>query len=117
MGVYINIENLSNLEKFGKKYGSKKSCCIRLNPDIVTESESEKVEKWHSQSKFGIALSQIDELLEIVNEYNMSINGIHIHSSHVIMSPEVFLKGAKYFLNWQKNFQSLNMLISGEVLK
>ena len=117
IGVYINIENLSNLEKFGKKYGSKKSCCLRLNPDIVTESESDKVEKWHSQSKFGIALSQMGELFEIVRKYNMSINGIHIHSSHVIMSPEVFLKGAKILFDLAEKFPELEYVDFGGGIK
>lgn len=117
MGVQINIENLSNLKKFGERYGSEKSCCIRLNPDIVAESEKDKVEKWHSQSKFGISLSQIDELLGIVDKYSISIDGIHIHSSHVIMSPEVFLKGARIVFKLAENFPNLEYVDFGGGIK
>ena len=64
---------------------------IRLNPNIVAEAENQKVEAWHKQSKFGISLNHFDKLREIVNKYKISINGIHLHSSHVIMSKDVFL--------------------------
>ena len=133
-GTYINIENLQNLEKFGKEYGNSVPCCLRLNPNIISEVErgevsgidfaninkehysavnSKRVSVWHNQSKFGISLSQFSQLLEIVKKYNIKINGLHIHSSHVILSPEVFLKGAKIIFEISKHFNDLEYLDFG----
>ena len=107
IGTAINIENLSNLEKLGKEFGESVPCFIRLNPNVVAEAESEKVEAWHKQSKFGISLNQFDKLHEIIKKYRIRVNGIHLHSSHVIMSKEVFLKGAKIIFDLAKEFPHL----------
>ena len=107
IGTAINIENLSNLEKLGIEYGSSVPCFIRLNPNIIAEAESQKVEAWHKQSKFGISLNQFDKLREIVHKYKICVNGIHLHSSHVIMSKDVFLKGAKIIFDLAKEFPDL----------
>jgi len=126
--VAINIENLSNLEKFGKKYGNSVPCCLRLNPNIITEVETAEVADitrfnvnkehygeidknrigaWHNQSKFGISLRLFDELLKIIDTYNINVNGLHIHASHVILNKDVFVKGASIIFSLAKNFPNL----------
>jgi len=104
-GVLINIENLQNLESFGKKYGSSYPVCVRLNPNMISEIESGKVTEpgftsankehydkvsdaqvstWHNQSKFGIPLTQFNDIMRLVEQYDLYINGLHLHSSHVV---------------------------------
>ncbi|MBT3169040.1 MAG: diaminopimelate decarboxylase [Candidatus Cloacimonetes bacterium] len=117
MGVSINIENLSNLEKFGKEFGNRIPCCIRLNPNIIAEAEREKVSNWHNQSKFGISLFQFDKLEKLVEKYHLRINGIHIHSSHAIMTTEIFLKGAKIIFDLAKKFPDLEYFDFGGGIK
>ena len=112
-GVFINIENLSNLEKFGKKYGKSVPCCIRLNPQIISEMEGEKVRSWHEQSKFGISLNNFDRLKSIISKYSLRIEGLHIHSSHVIMNPEVFEKGVATIFQLAAGFPHLNYIDLG----
>jgi len=128
LGVSINIENLSNLEKFGKEFGSSIPCCIRLNPNILFEIEKREVEGidrsninkehydeinedrksvWHNQSKFGISLTQFKELMEIINSNNIKVNGLHIHASHVIMNSEMFMKNAQTMFELSKHFPYL----------
>ena len=46
IGVPVNIENLQNLESFGKHYGNAVGCCIRLNPNLVDEVEQGQT-YWH----------------------------------------------------------------------
>lgn len=117
MGTAINIENIPNLEKFGKEYGHRVPCCIRLNPFIASEQDSEKVKQWHDQSKFGIAINQLEEVHKVTEKYNIHINGIHIHSSSVIMSPEVFLKGAETVFNIARQFKALEYIDFGGGIK
>lgn len=116
-GVPVNIENLSNLEKFGKEYGSSQSCFIRLNPHIIAESQKEKVNAWHNQSKFGISLKLFDKLHEIIKKYRIVVDGIHIHSSHVIMETEVFLKGAEIIFQLAEDFPDLKYIDFGGGIK
>ncbi len=117
LGTYINIENLSNLEKFGREYGSSRSCFIRLNPHIIAESQTKKVADWHSQSKFGISLTQFDKLHDIISRYGIMVDGIHLHSSHVIMKTEIFQKGAEIIFNLAEEFPNLKYIDFGGGIK
>ncbi|SMD37095.1 diaminopimelate decarboxylase [Reichenbachiella faecimaris] len=117
LGVKINIENLSNLEKFGKKYGGSVPVCIRLNPQIAAQSNNEKVDWWHKQSKFGISLDQIENVKALEAKYGLTIDGIHIHSSSVIMSPEIFINGAKAVFDIAMQFEQLDFIDFGGGIK
>ena len=117
LGVRINIENLSNLEKFAQRYGDQVPVCIRLNPHIATQNNSDKVNWWHNQSKFGISLDQMKDVKAIEQKYNLPINGIHIHSSSVIMTPEVFLKGAETVFEIALGFENLEFIDFGGGIK
>ncbi len=133
-GVPVNIENLQNLEAFGKEYKDTYPVCIRLNPNMLSEIESgkatlldfasvnkehyedvseEKIAAWHNQSKFGISLIEFDKVMELVNKYNIRINGIHLHSSHVILNREVFAKGVKTVFEIAKQFEHLEYVDFG----
>ena len=68
---------------------------------------------WHNQSKFGISLIQFDKVLELVEEFNIKINGIHLHSSHVILNKEVFAKGVKTVFDIAKQFEHLEYVDFG----
>jgi len=117
LGVHINIENLPNLEKFARKYGNSVPCFIRLNPGIYSQMNGDKVDWWHKQSKFGISADQIDKVKEIEKEYNLHIHGLHIHSSSVIMSPEIFIEGAKSIFNIVKQFKNIKYIDFGGGIK
>jgi len=134
IGCAINIENMSNLEKFGARYGNSIPCCIRLNPNLIAEVENgaayglnrfninkehygavdpERVGLWHNQSKFGISVTHLDQVMDIVDRYKIRVNGLHIHSSHVILNSDVFLKGASIIFDIAAQFAHLEYLDFG----
>ncbi len=94
LGVQINIDNLSTLEKFGRKYGNKVPVCIRLNPHIMAGGNM-KISTGHIDSKFGISQYQVAEIVDVVDRYNLRINGLHVHTGSDIHDAEVFVKGAE----------------------
>src|SRR5918995_588051 len=73
LGVNINIDSLSNLEKFGKAYGHTYPVGIRLRPNIMAGGNL-KISTGHDKSKFGIPVEQLKELLAIVEQQNIFIN-------------------------------------------
>lgn len=134
LGVPVNIENLQNLESFGKHYGKSVGCCIRLNPNLVdevkhadvsgidfgavnkehyAEIDEKQVASWHNQSKFGISLTQFDQLIKIIDKYDIQIDGIHLHSSHVILNKEVFIKGVQIVFEIVKRFPNVKYVDFG----
>lgn len=111
LGVGVNIENLSNLEKFGERFGSTYPCCIRFNPNIALEDQS--TGDWYEESKFGIPYSQLDEILGIVSKYGIDVEGIHIHSSHVIMKHYVLIRSAELMFDAATRFENIKYLDFG----
>lgn len=116
LGVHVNIDNLSILEKFGKKYGNTQSCCIRLNPHILAGGNS-KISVGHIDSKFGISIYQIQHILRLVNHYDMKVNGLHMHTGSDIIDADVFLTGAELIYDAARNFPDLNFLNFGSGFK
>ncbi len=116
MGVYINLDNLSVLEKFGKKYGSEYPCCIRLNPHILAGGNY-KISTGHGNSKFGISVFQLPQIMELVNKYKIDINGLHIHTGSEISETEVYLKMSEILFGVAREFSSLKFIDFGSGFK
>src|SRR5258706_5965153 len=68
LGLCINLDNLSVLEKFGKKYGSTYPCGLRLNPHIMAGGNY-KISTGHGNSKIGISIYQLPPIMQLVNQY------------------------------------------------
>src|SRR6516164_6732725 len=79
LGVSVNLDNLTMLEKFGKKYGSSYPCGLRLNPHIMAGGNY-KISTGHGNSKFGISIYQLPDVMRLVQQHNIVINGLHIHT-------------------------------------
>ncbi|MCI0751337.1 MAG: diaminopimelate decarboxylase, partial [Flammeovirgaceae bacterium] len=75
LGVTINIDNLPMLEKFGARYGRTYPCGVRLNPHVMAGGNL-KISTGHSQSKFGISIYQLPQIVELREKYKMRINGL-----------------------------------------
>jgi diaminopimelate decarboxylase len=112
LGVSINIDSLSNLEKFGKKYGHSYPVGIRMRPNIMAGGNL-KISTGHDKSKFGVPLEQIDEVLKIVKEQNLFIRTLHIHTGSEIKDVEVFAKGIEVLFEVAQHFPELEVIDLG----
>jgi diaminopimelate decarboxylase len=115
-GFSINLDNLSVLEKFGKKYGNSYPCCVRLNPHILAGGNI-KISTGHINSKFGISIEQLSLIKEIVEKYNIVINGLHIHTGSDITDADVFLKIGEVLFDASKYFPHLTFIDFGSGFK
>ncbi len=116
LGLTINIDNLSYLKKFGEQYGGSYPCCLRLNPHIMAGGNY-KISTGHSNSKFGISVYQLPQIMEIVERHNILINGLHIHTGSDISDTDVFLKMAEIFFSVARDFKSLTFIDFGSGFK
>lgn len=106
LGVIINIDSISNLEKFGKKFGNSYPVGLRLRPNIMAGGNL-KISTGHKKSKFGIPIDQINEVVEIVEKYTIHINGLHIHTGSEIEDVAVFVKGIEVLFDLIPFFKEL----------
>jgi len=112
LGVIINIDSLSNLEKFGKKFGHSYPVGIRLRPNIMAGGNL-KISTGHDKSKFGIPVDQIDRILAVVQQYNMRISDLHIHTGSEIKDVDVFVKGIEVLFDIVPRFKELEFIDLG----
>ena len=112
IGVHINIDSISNLLKFGKKFGHSYPVGVRLRPNIMAGGNL-KISTGHANSKFGVPLENIKEILEVVNETGLYIKTLHIHTGSEIKDVEVFAKGIEVLFEVAQHFPDLQVLDLG----
>lgn len=116
LGVVINIDNISILEKFGNEYGSTVPCCIRLNPHIMAGGNIH-ISTGHIDSKFGISIYQVPHVKRVIDNYGIRVNGLHMHTGSDILDAEVFLRGAELLFDAAKSFSQLEFMDFGSGFK
>ena len=112
LGVNVNIDSLSNLEKFGQAFGGTKAIGVRIRPDVMAGGNL-KISTGHVKSKFGIPLTQLDALKLIQKNYKINIHTLHIHTGSEIEDVAVFMKSAEVFDNLLPYFPTVNVLDFG----
>ncbi|GAC1426138.1 MAG: diaminopimelate decarboxylase [Flavisolibacter sp.] len=112
LGVFINIDSLSNLEKFGQKFGNTYSVGLRLRPNIMAGGNM-KISTGHDKSKFGIPVEQIEEIMAIVKKYKMLISDLHIHTGSEITDVDIFVKGITVLFDIIPRFNDLQFIDLG----
>lgn len=110
--VHVNIDSLSHLEKFGKKYGNTYPVGIRLRPNILAGGNL-KISTGHEKSKFGIPVDQLDLLKTIVEQNNIQIKTLHIHTGSDIKDADVFVNGIKVLSELVTHFPDLEVIDLG----
>jgi diaminopimelate decarboxylase len=112
LGVNVNIDSLSNLEKFGQAFGETKAIGVRIRPDVMAGGNL-KISTGHVNSKFGIPITELDALISIQEKYKINIHTLHIHTGSEIKDVAVFMKSAEVFDTLLPHFPTVNVLDFG----
>lgn len=112
IGVMVNLDSLPLLERFGQTYGSTIPVCIRINPHILAGGNL-KISVGHKDSKFGISIEQLPQILELVQRYQITVVGLHLHTGSDILDASVFLKGGNVLFEAALHFPELKFLDFG----
>jgi diaminopimelate decarboxylase len=116
LGLAINLDNLSALQKFGEKYKDSYPCGIRLNPHILAGGNY-KISTGHSNSKFGISIYQLPQIRELVDRYRIHVQGLHVHTGSEITETDIFLKMAEILFGLAFDFRDLKFIDFGSGFK
>lgn len=112
LGVAINIDSLSNLEKFGHAYGDSYPVGVRLRPNIMGGGNL-KISTGHDKSKFGIPVEDCQKIIELVQRYRLRINDLHIHTGSDLQDIDVFMKGIDVLFGLVPKFPDLQSIDLG----
>ncbi len=112
LGVHINIDSLSNLEKFAAANRGNYPVGIRIRPDIMAGGNLQ-ISTGHDRSKFGIALSDLPKVYQLIQEKDLCVRVLHIHTGSEIKEIDVFLKGLDLLLDMSTHFPKLEIIDLG----
>ena len=117
LGIRLNIDSLQLLEKVGETYGSKLPVAIRLNPSIMAGGNL-KISTGHADSKFGIPIDYIDQIVELVEKYDLKIVGLHQHNGSDFKDGSVIVTAMKKSIEVaEKYFHDLQFIDMGSGFK
>ncbi|MEY5045769.1 MAG: hypothetical protein RL713_994 [Bacteroidota bacterium] len=110
--VNINIDNLNLLEAFGQHFGNTYPVIVRLNPHIMAGGNI-KISTGHIDSKFGISVHQVEQIIAIREKTGVQIKGLHLHTGSEIKDVEVFAKGLDLILGLTAHFPEMSIIDLG----
>ena len=112
-GVLFNIGSLSRLQKYGAAYPGSK-VCIRFNPDVYA-GEHKHVQTAGAITKFGILLSEVNSVKEIIKKCNIKVVGLHEHTGSGIGETDKVYESMTNLLKiaTQENFPDLQFIDFG----
>lgn len=111
-GAMVNLDNLDVLERFGQRYGGSVPCFIRIKPN-VDAGGNRKIRTAHEASKFGIDIRQRDEILALVERYQLHVVGLHQHTGSDIKEAEALLEAAGKLFELAYEFPDLRAIDLG----
>ena len=112
VGSIINLDNLVVLEKFGQRYGNTVPCSIRIKPNVAAGGNT-KIMTAHDGSKFGIDVRQKDEILRIVEKYDLKVAGLHQHTGSDIKDAHAYTEVARIIFELAMSFKDLTFIDLG----
>ncbi len=111
-GAKINVDSLPLLEWFGETYGGSRPCLIRLKPNVAAGGNA-KIMTGHSDSKFGISILLLDDILAVVERYDLKIIGLHQHTGSDIKEAAAFLQASEVIFKAAMRFPDLQIIDLG----
>lgn len=115
IGTKMTVDNISILEKIGAQ-NPKQPIFIRLNPHLMAGG-NQKISVGHIGSKFGISIHQLPNVHRIVDNYDLNIEGIHIHTGSDIIDAEVFERVANLIFGIAEQFPQIDSIDFGSGFK
>ncbi len=116
LGVNITIDSISNLKKFAEKYENNYPVSIRIRPDIMGGGNI-NISTGHDNSKFGIPVTRLNDVLQIMQEHPLHVSGLHIHTGSDIEDINVFIQGIEVLFDLLHHFPNLKFLDLGSGFK
>ncbi len=115
LGVKITVDNISVLEKIGHKYPDL-PIFLRINPHLMAGGNT-KISVGHIDSKFGISIHQMPMVLRLIKQYNIEVEGLHIHTGSDIIDPDIFGRVAELIFSIADEFENIQSLDFGSGFK
>ncbi len=116
LGLRINVDSLPLLEQVGQTYGAAVPVCLRINPGVA-DGGNLKIQTGHVNSKFGIPAQYREKMAALVAQYQIRVEGLHVHTGSDFKDPGTFLKGASVLFDLAADYPNLRFIDFGSGFK
>ena len=110
-GLQVTLDNLYPLKAWPELFADQ-ALFVRIDPD-QGGGHHEHVVTVGKTSKFGVSLSELDELVTLVDKCGAHVVGIHAHSGSGILEPENWRAVADALLTVAARFPEVRILDLG----
>ncbi len=110
-GVMINVDSLSQLERYGKLFPNT-AVSIRVNP-AVGAGHHDHVITGGPDSKFGIWVDDLPRAREIAKEHSLVVTGLHQHIGSGVLDVAKYMQAVEVLLTAAKDFPDLDTIDFG----
>ncbi|MCB9811367.1 diaminopimelate decarboxylase [Candidatus Nomurabacteria bacterium] len=111
LGVMQNLGSLSELERYGQMFpGTKIS--FRISPEVGA-GEFEKVKTGGENTKFGLLMSDLEQVKSICRHHDLTPVGIHSHIGSGFYEPGAFRHSVEAVLKVARQFLSVEFVDFG----
>ena len=110
-GILFSADSLSQLALYGK-LNPGGDVAVRFNPSAGL-GHNKKVVTAGKSTKFGVQLSFIPEVKELLAKYDLNLVGINHHLGSLVMVKEPYLAGMVELLDAAKQFPGLSFIDFG----
>ena len=109
--VLVSVDSLAQLRLFGQ-INPKGNVAIRFNPEVGA-GHHEKVVTAGKKTKFGVSLSDIPLVKEILREYNLKLIAINQHVGSLFLEDENYLLSVENLLETARQFDDIEIIDMG----
>lgn len=109
--VLISVDSISQLEKYGQLNPGGK-IAIRFNPGVGA-GHCDKVITGGENTKFGVDTRYLEDVKNILNQYNLKLCGINQHIGSLFMESTPYIEGIQSLLNIAMDFEDLEFIDLG----
>lgn len=113
--IQISIDNLQWLDWMAKNH-SDIPVGLRINPAVMAGAYA-KTSVGHSKAKFGIGIQYLDQILDLIVNKGLKVNGLHIHSGSDILEASQYMEAVEVLLGLAPEFTDLEYLDLGSGFK
>lgn len=109
--ITVSVDSISQLIQYGKLNPGGK-VAVRFNPGVGA-GHHEKVVTGGKKTKFGVNLDMIQQVKNIVKEYDLKLIGINQHIGSLFMEVDPYIDGVKSILDTARQFDGLEFIDMG----
>ena len=110
-GVILNLDNIHPIKHWPEIFAGKE-IMLRIDPGLG-RGHHKYVQTGGSHSKFGIAISQLDQLYPVLAEHKIDVVGLHVHFGSGVLAAKSWSESAIFLAKLAEQFPACRILDLG----